>query len=98
MLFTKKLKTPCRAPKLPKVIILTSGGQPGGQVGGHRGQLPPPCHPRSAAHDLFPSAGTAAIDFAEVLKHELAPLSTSMFKDDGEMRIATTKSDLKRQL
>jgi len=29
------------------------------------------------------------IDFAEVLA-----LPTSMFKDDGEMRIATTKSDL----
>ena len=38
------------------------------------------------------------IDFAEVLKHELAPLPTSVFKDDGEMQIAATKSDLKRQL
>ena len=38
------------------------------------------------------------IDLAEVLKHELAPFPTSMFKDDGEMRIATTKSDLKKKL
>ena len=43
--FYKKIENPSRA---PKVIILTSGGQPGG---GRRaqGQLPP-CHPSSAAH------------------------------------------------
>ena len=74
------------------------GGSQGDAGRRAQGAAAPPCHPRSAAHDLFPSAGTAAIDFAEVLKHELAPLCTSMFKDDGEMRIATTKSDLKRQL
>ena len=90
MLFTKKIENPSRG---PKVIILTSGGSRGA---GRRAQgAAAPCHPRSAAHYLFPSAVTAAIDFAEVQKHELAPLSTSMFKDDGEMRIATTISDLK---
>ena len=31
---------------------------------------------------------TRNIDLAYVLKHELAPMPTSMFKDSGEMRIA----------
>ena len=34
LLFTKKIENPCRA---PKVIVLTSRGAAGGQVGGHRG-------------------------------------------------------------
>ena len=38
------------------------------------------------------------IDFKDVLKHELAPIPTSMFKDTGEMRIATGKSSLKNKL
>ena len=41
---------------------------------------------------------TRNIDLAHVLKHELAPVPTSMFKDSGEMRTATTKSDLKNKL
>lgn len=41
---------------------------------------------------------TRSINLSDVLKHELAPVPTSMFKDDGEMRIATTKSDLKKKL
>ena len=41
---------------------------------------------------------TRSINLTDVLKHELAPIPTSMFKDDGEMRIATTKSDLKKKL
>jgi len=41
---------------------------------------------------------TRSINLTDVLKHELAPIPTSMFKDDGEMRIATTKSELKKKL
>ena len=41
---------------------------------------------------------TRSINLTDVLKHELAPIPTSMFKDDGEMRIASTKSDLKKKL
>jgi len=44
--FTKKIENPCRA---PKVVILTSRGQPGAGMDGTGGQLPP-CHPPSAAH------------------------------------------------
>ena len=38
------------------------------------------------------------IDLTDVLKYELAPLPTSMFKESGEMRIATGKSSLKNKL
>ena len=38
------------------------------------------------------------IDLRDVLKYELAPLPTSMFKESGEMRIATGKSSLKKKL
>ena len=38
------------------------------------------------------------IDLKKVLKHELAPVPTSMFKESGEMRTATSKSDLKHKL
>ena len=41
---------------------------------------------------------TRSINLSDVLKHELAPVPTSMFKDDGEMRIATTKSEFKKKL
>ena len=39
-----------------------------------------------------------SIELKDVLKHELAPIPTSMFKDNGEMRIATNKADLKKKL
>ena len=38
------------------------------------------------------------IDLMDVLKYELAPLPTSMFKESDEMRIATGKSSLKNKL
>ena len=38
------------------------------------------------------------IDIRDVLSHELAPMPTSMFDTAGEMRPATSKSSLKRQL
>lgn len=41
---------------------------------------------------------TCKIDLAHVLKHELSPVPTSMFKDNGKLKIATTKSDLKNKL
>ena len=41
---------------------------------------------------------TPNIDLAHILKHELAPVATSMFKDNEDMRIATTKSGLKNNL
>ena len=39
---------------------------------------------------------TRDIDLKNVLKHELAPVPTSMFKESGEMRIATSKSEQRR--
>ena len=41
---------------------------------------------------------TRYINFQEVLKHELAPMPTSMFDEKGEMRIAKNKSVIKQQL
>jgi hypothetical protein len=41
---------------------------------------------------------TRDIDLKDVFSHELAPLPTSMFEDDGNMRIATSKSMLKKKL
>ncbi|XP_078661436.1 uncharacterized protein LOC144905583 [Branchiostoma floridae x Branchiostoma belcheri] len=38
------------------------------------------------------------IDIKSVLAHELSPVPTSMFDDEGNMRIATTKSTLKKKL
>ena len=38
------------------------------------------------------------IDLADILRHELSPLPTSLFKESGEMRIATGKSVLKQKL
>ena len=38
------------------------------------------------------------IDFKDVLKHELAPIPTSMFRSSGKMRIASGKSSLKNKL
>ena len=38
------------------------------------------------------------IDLTDVLKHELSPLPTSVFKETGEMRIATGKASLKNKL
>lgn len=38
------------------------------------------------------------IDLKTLFQHELAPLPTSMFDDNGNMRIATSKSILKRKL
>jgi len=38
------------------------------------------------------------IDIKTVLAHELSPVPTSMFDDEGKMRIATTKSTLKKKL
>jgi hypothetical protein len=38
------------------------------------------------------------ISLQSVLHHELAPVPTSMFEDSGEMRIAKTKSVLKRKI
>jgi predicted nucleic acid-binding protein len=36
------------------------------------------------------------VDLANILRHELSPLPTSIFKETGEMRIATRKSSLKQ--
>lgn len=41
---------------------------------------------------------TRDIDLTDVLKHELSPLPTSVFKETGEMRIATGKASLKNKL
>lgn len=41
---------------------------------------------------------TRDIDLPTVLKHELAPMPTSMFKENGTMRIASAKSTLKKKL
>ena len=41
---------------------------------------------------------TRSINLVDVLKHELAPIPTLMFKDDREMRIASTQYDLKKKL
>ena len=41
---------------------------------------------------------TRSIDLKDVLKHELVPIPTSMFKDNREMRIATNKANLKKKL
>ena len=38
------------------------------------------------------------VDLKDVFSHELAPVSTSMFEDSGEMRITKSKSTLKRKL
>ena len=38
------------------------------------------------------------VDIKDVLSYELAPVPTSMFDSTGEMRAATSKSSLKRQL
>jgi len=38
------------------------------------------------------------IDIKTVLAHELSLVPTSMFDDEGKMRIATTKSTLKKKL
>ena len=38
------------------------------------------------------------VNLQDVLSHELAPFPTSMFEPTGEMRAATSKSSLKRQL
>jgi len=38
------------------------------------------------------------IDLADILRHELSPLPTSLFKETGELRIATGKSSLKQKL
>jgi len=38
------------------------------------------------------------IDIKDVLGHELAPVPTSMFDDTGDMRIAKSKSTLKKIL
>ena len=39
---------------------------------------------------------TRSINLSDVLKHEISPIPPSMFKDNGEMRIATNKSELKK--
>ena len=41
---------------------------------------------------------TREIDLQELFKHELSPVPTAMFDDDGEMRIAKSKSVLKNKL
>lgn len=41
---------------------------------------------------------TRPIDLKELFSYELAPLPTSMFDDNGSMRIATSKSVLKNKL
>lgn len=38
------------------------------------------------------------IDIKAVLAHELSPVPTTMFDDESKMRIATTKSTLKKKL
>ena len=38
------------------------------------------------------------IDIKDVLGHELAPVPTSMYDDNGDMRIAKSKSNLKKIL
>jgi len=38
------------------------------------------------------------IDFTDVLRNELAPLPTSVFKDTGDIRTAAGKSSLKQKL
>lgn len=38
------------------------------------------------------------IDLSDVLKHELSPIPTAIFKENGEMRNATGKSSLKKKL
>lgn len=43
-------------------------------------------------------ASSRYIDLKDVFGHELAPLPTSMFDNSGEMRIAASKSTLKKKL
>ena len=43
-------------------------------------------------------ASSREIDIEKVISHELAPVPTSMFHDDGSMRICKGKSDLKKRL
>ncbi len=38
------------------------------------------------------------VDLEHVLSYELAPVATSLFTDAGDLRIATSKSTLKKQL
>ena len=42
--------------------------------------------------------GACNIDLKTVFQHELSPIPTSMFGDDGEMRITKSKSTLKQKL
>ena len=42
--------------------------------------------------------GALYIDLKTVFQHELSPIQTSMFGDDGEMRITKSKSTLKQKL
>lgn len=39
-----------------------------------------------------------AVDLKDIMSHELAPVPTAMFDDNGDMRIATSKSILKKKL
>ena len=41
---------------------------------------------------------TRPIDLHELFNYELAPLPTPMFDDNGNMRIVTSKSVLKKQI
>ena len=43
-------------------------------------------------------AASRELDLKQVFQHELAPVPTSMFKDNGDMRITKTKSTLKNKL
>ena len=43
-------------------------------------------------------AASSELDFKQVFQHALAPVPTSMFKDNGNMRITKTKSTLKNKL
>ena len=43
-------------------------------------------------------AASRELDLKQVFQHELAPVPTSMFKDNGDMLITKTKSTLKNKL
>ena len=43
-------------------------------------------------------ASSRDMNLSEVLKYELAPIPTYMFTNNGEMRLATSKSTLKHKL
>ncbi len=41
-------------------------------------------------------ASSREVDINDILSHELSPIPTSMFTEDGEMRISKAKSLLKK--